>query len=124
MFRQIIKRTLSLHLSLKTSRLCKLPVCYINVKYHFVLVYPAYNDYRQYLPYFFGYKAEFFSFQNNSKNLDLLDCLGRVKLVLQQNFIGLVYLFAVTLETGETPCYSQINTVPSQCCSWPSEINF
>ena len=42
------------------------------------------------LPYFFGYKAEFLSFQNNPKNLDLSyktdldiwDCLGRVKLVL------------------------------------------
>ena len=39
---------------------------------------------------FFGYKTEFFSFQNNSKDLDpsckmdldLWDCLGRVKLVL------------------------------------------
>ena len=42
------------------------------------------------LPYFFGYKTEFFSFQNNPKDLDLsyktgldlLDRLGRVKLVL------------------------------------------
>ena len=42
------------------------------------------------LPYFFGYKTEFVSFQNNPKyldpsyktDLDLLDCLGRVKLVL------------------------------------------
>ena len=42
------------------------------------------------LPYFFGYKTEFFSFQNNPKNLDpsyktdldLWDCLGRVQLVL------------------------------------------
>ena len=41
------------------------------------------------LPYFFGYKTEFFSFQNNSKNLDpsyemdldLWDCLGIVKLI-------------------------------------------
>ena len=41
------------------------------------------------LPYFFGYKIEFFSFQNNPKNLDpsyktnldLWDCLGRIKLV-------------------------------------------
>ena len=39
------------------------------------------------LPYFFGYKTDFFSFQNNPHNLDpsykmdldLLDCLGRVK---------------------------------------------
>ena len=42
------------------------------------------------LPYFFEYKTEFFSFQNNPKDLDpscktdldLWDCLGRVKLVL------------------------------------------
>ena len=41
------------------------------------------------LPYFMGYKREFFSFKNNPKNLDpsykmnldLWDCLGRVKLV-------------------------------------------
>ena len=42
------------------------------------------------LPYFFGYKMEFFPSKNNPKDLDpsykmgldLLDCLGRVKLVL------------------------------------------
>ena len=42
------------------------------------------------VPYFFGYKTEIFSFQNNSKDLDLSyktdldlwDCLGRVKLIL------------------------------------------
>ena len=42
------------------------------------------------LPYFFDYKTEFLSFQNNPKDLDLSsktdldlwDCLGRVKLVL------------------------------------------
>ena len=42
------------------------------------------------LPYFFGYKTEFFFFQNNPKDLDpsyktdldLLDCLGSVNLVL------------------------------------------
>ena len=50
------------------------------------------------LPYFFGYKTEFFSFQNNPKNLDpsyktdlhFWECLGRVKLVLLQNYIGLI----------------------------------
>ena len=50
------------------------------------------------LPYFFGYKTEFFSFQNNHKDLDpsyktdldLWDRLGRVKLVSQQNFKGLI----------------------------------
>ena len=42
------------------------------------------------IPYFFDYKTEFFSFQNNPKDLDLScktdldlwDCLGRVNLVL------------------------------------------
>ena len=51
-------------------------------------------------------RQEFFSFQNNPKNLDpsykidldLWDCLGRVKLILQQNFIGLIHLFVVILE--------------------------
>ena len=50
------------------------------------------------LPYFFGCKTEVFSFQNNPKDLDPsckmdldpCDCLGRVKLVLKQNFIGLI----------------------------------
>ena len=47
------------------------------------------------IPYFFGYKTEIFSFQNSPKDLDpspktdldLWDCLGRVKFVLLQNFI-------------------------------------
>ena len=46
---------------------------------------------------------------NNPKNLDLSykmdlalwDCLGRVKLVLQQNYIGLIKLFVVILERGK-----------------------
>ena len=49
------------------------------------------------VPYFFGYKTDF-SFENNPKDLDLYckmdldlwDCLGRVKLVLLRNFIGLI----------------------------------
>ena len=55
------------------------------------------------------YKTEIFSFQYNPKNLDpsykmdldLWDCLGRVKLVLGQNFIGLIKLFVVILERGK-----------------------
>ena len=51
-----------------------------------------------YVPYFFAYKTVFVSFQNNPKNLDpsyktdldLWDCLGRIKPVLQQNCIGLI----------------------------------
>ena len=46
------------------------------------------------LPYFFDYKAEFFSFQNNPKDLDpsckmdldLWDCLGRVKIGIIAKF--------------------------------------
>ena len=60
--------------------------------------------------YFFDYKTEFFSFQNCPKDLDpscktdldLWDCLGRVKLVLLQNFIGLIKLFEVKLEGQKT----------------------
>ena len=62
----------------------------------------------QSLPYFSGYKTDFFKFQNNSKNLDpsyktdldLRDSLGRVKLILQQIFIGLILLFEVIFEEG------------------------
>ena len=36
-------------------------------------------------------------------DLDLWDCLGGVKLVLLQNFIGLIKLFEVILE-GQKPC--------------------
>ena len=53
----------------------------------------------------------FFFFQNNPKtvdpsykmDLDLWDYLGRVKLILQQNFIGLIYLFVVILARGKPP---------------------
>ena len=64
------------------------------------------NKLQDELPYFFGYKTEFFSFQNNPKDLDpsckmdldLWDCIESVKLVLLQNFIGLIKLFEVILE--------------------------
>ena len=36
-------------------------------------------------------------------DLDLWDCLGRLKLVLQQNFRGMILLFEVIPE-GEKPC--------------------
>ena len=72
------------------------------------------------IPYFFGYKTGFFSFQNHPKDLDpsckmdldRWECLGRVKLVLLQNFIGLIKLFEVILEgQNPPPPYSRINTV-------------
>ena len=51
---------------------------------------------------------QFFHSKTISKNLDpsykmdlyLWDCLGRVKLVLQRNFIGLISLFVVISERG------------------------
>ena len=60
------------------------------------------------VPYFFAYKTECFAFQNNPKNLDpsykmnlsFWDCLGRVKLVLQQNCIGLILLYVLILKRG------------------------
>ena len=56
--------------------------------YHYLL--NEADDNHDILPYFFGYKTEFFSFQNNPKNLDpsyktdldLWDCFGRIKRVL------------------------------------------
>ena len=50
------------------------------------------------LTLFLGYKKVFFPFQNTPKNLDLSnktdldlwDCLGKVKLVSQQSFIWLI----------------------------------
>ena len=60
---------------------------------------------------FLQLKDSFLLFQNSPKNLDpsykmdldLWNCLGRVKLVLQQNFIQLIQLFVVILER-EKPC--------------------
>ena len=61
----------------------------ILVKKHTLLL-SAIGEVCEILPYFFGYKTEFFSFQSNPKDLDpsyktdldLWDCLGQVKLVL------------------------------------------
>ena len=61
------------------------------------------------IPYSSVIRQHFFSFQNNAKNLDpsyrigLWDCLGRVKLILKKNLIGLIRLFIVILEGGK-PC--------------------
>ena len=63
------------------------PCANFNVKLGLVIkVVPFCSE----VPYFFGYKMEVFSFQNNPKDLDpsckmdldLWDCLERVKLVL------------------------------------------
>ena len=46
------------------------------------------------LPNFFGYKTDFFIPKNldlsYKMDIDLWDCLGRLKLVLLQNFIVLI----------------------------------
>ena len=66
---------------------------YIMNEFHFSDVYRSVNSTglcAKMLPYFFGYKTGFFSFQNNTKDvdpsckmdLDLWDCLGRGQLVL------------------------------------------
>ena len=64
-----------------------------------------------FLPYFFGYKMEFFSFQNIPKNLDssckmdleLWDCLGRVKLIAK--FDGTDLVICSCSRDGKTLSY-------------------
>ena len=84
------------------------------------------------IPYFFVYKMELFSFPNNSKNLepsyktdlDIWDCLGRVKLVLQQICVRLIPLFVLILELGKPAFYSRINTdcIVVQCKSYITSV--
>ena len=65
-------------------------VCTFFLSSVFSLFFLPFSGRRPDIPYFLGYKTEFFSFQNNPKDLDpsykmdldLWDCLGRVKLVL------------------------------------------
>ena len=71
------------------------------------------------VPYFFAYKTEFFSFQNSPENLDpsykmdldLWDCLGRVKLILQQKLHRTDLIICTHSRERNTPSYSRINTV-------------
>ena len=74
---------------------------------------------------------EFISFQNNPKNLDpsykmdldLWDCLGRVKLVLYQNFIELILWFGDILDREKkTTSYSRINMVKSFTTLMPFQV--
>ena len=64
---------------------------------------------------------QFFSFQNNPKNLDLSykmdldlldlwDCLGRIKLIAKFHRTDLV-IFGYS-RGGKTPSYSQMHTIP------------
>ena len=74
------------------------------------------------LPHFFSYKMDFFPSKTIPKNLDLSykmdldlwDCLGWVKLILQQNCIGLSWTDLVICthsREGKTLFYSRINMV-------------
>ena len=60
---------------------------YRNTLDWFKYMYHTASDVRQFIPS-----------KTISADLDLWDCLGRVKLVLYQNFIGLIQLFVVILE--------------------------
>ena len=62
------------------------------------------------LPYFFGYKTEFFSFQNNLTNLDLWDYLGRVKHIIAKLHRTDLVICSHSRKR-KTLFYSQINTV-------------
>ena len=61
--------------------------------------------------YFFSYKTSFFPFQNNPKNLDpsykidvdLLDCFGKVKLVIIAKFQRTDLLICSHSGEGENP---------------------
>ena len=63
--------------------------CFLKSRYQSSVVHSIVD-----LPYFFGYKTNFFSFQNNPKDvdpsykmdLDLRDCLGRVKIGIIAKF--------------------------------------
>ena len=62
-----------------------------------ITMFPSWVPTGHAVPYFFDYKMEFFSFQNNPKDLDpscktdldLWDCLGKVK-------IGIIATFHTT----------------------------
>ena len=69
--------------------------------------------------YLFGYKTKFFSFQNNPKNLDmssktdldLCNCLGRIKLHITAKFHGTDLFNCDHSRDGKTPVSYPINTV-------------
>ena len=76
------------------------------------------------LPYFFGYKTELFSFQNNPKDLDpscnrsILQDGSRSLGLFRKGGIGIIAKFHRTelvirshSRGTKTPSYSQINTV-------------
>ena len=88
-------------------------------------------------PYFFGSKTEFFSFPNTPKNLapsykmdlDLRDCLGRVRLVLQQNFLRLIHsrerkILSFIWKKYSRHCCSHISSVVHQSVTAPVQPSF
>ena len=83
------------------------------------------------LPYFLSYKTEFFSFQNNPKNLDpsykmdldLWGCSGRVKFVFHWTDLVICSHFI----EGKIPSYSRIDAIDAVCNGimfWLSSYNF
>ena len=100
---QIFKSNLA---NLYISRACRLlcsAVLHLNLSGHVNF----YKQSRLRLPYFFPYKLSFF-IQNNPKNLDLLDCIGRVRLVLYSKIDLLICSHS---REGKSPSYIRINTV-------------
>ena len=71
------------------------------------------------MSYFFGYKTEFFLPKNNQKNLDasykmdldLWDCLGRVKTHSKAKFYRTDLVICTYSREGKTQSYSQKNMV-------------
>ena len=71
------------------------------------------------IPYFFGCTTEFFSFQNNSKDLDPscktdldpCDCSGRVKIDIIAKFNRTDLVIGSHSRGTNTLSYSRINTV-------------
>ena len=77
-----------------------------------------------YVSYFFGYKTDFLYLQKHLKNLgpsnktdlDLWDCLEKVKLVLWQKFHRTDSDICSHSRKGNTLSYSRINTVFLKVC--------
>ena len=57
------------------------------------------TDARKVIP--ISYRVSSFIRRSYKMDLDFWDCLGRVKIVLQQNFIGLIKSFIIILVKGK-----------------------
>ena len=67
-----------------------------------------------YIPYFFDYKTDFFSFQKT--DLDLWDCLGRVKIGIIAKFHRTDLVICSHSIGTKPPFYNRINTVVENIC--------